>query len=228
MIQSPAYCRPDAFEMFSNQLPHIEGAVGLFRAAFAISLHERPEVQLSETETAIENLVQAVRSRAKSGSQQALLAHLHDVLFDVLDLGGNREDYYNPANSYLSEVLQSRRGIPISLVLVYKRVAEPLGLTVHGVNAPGHFLAEVELSGPSGVETMYVDPFFGGVVLDREEMMLRVVEATGRPVRPGTDVFVRASARDWLSRMLNNLQASFAAAGNERYVCAMEELRGLL
>lgn len=228
MIQSPAYCRPGAYELFASQMPHLEQAAGLFRAAFAISLHERPEAQLGTAESAIENLVDTVRRRVKSHSQQAVLAHLHDVLFDVFGLGGNQENYYEPSNSYLGEVLQSGKGIPISLVLIYKRIAEPLGLTVHGINAPGHFLAEVELSGPGGVESMYVDPFFKGVVLDRQDMARRVAETTGRSVEPGTNVLARATARVWLGRMLNNLQASFAASGNERNVCAMEELRSLL
>ena len=228
MIQSPAYCRPAAFDLFARQLSHLEDTTGLFRAAFAISLHERPEAQLSEAETIVENLIDTVRKRVQSVSQQALLAHLHDVLFDVFGLRGNQESYYDPANSYLGDVLQTRMGIPISLVLVYKRIAEPLGLTVHGVNTPGHFLAEVELTGPAGVKSMYVDPFFEGMVLDRHDMARRVVETTGKQLEPGTDVLARATPRIWLGRMLNNLQASFAAAGNERNVCAMEELRGLL
>ena len=64
------------------------------------------------------------------------------MLFEVFGLRGNAEDYYNPANSYLCDVLATRRGLPITLSLVYKLVAEGVGLEVHGVNAPGHFLVD--------------------------------------------------------------------------------------
>ena len=63
----------------------------------------------------------------------AVLAHLHEVLFDEEGFAGNVDDYYNVANSYLPVVLETRRGIPISLTLLYKLVAERLGLPVQGV-----------------------------------------------------------------------------------------------
>lgn len=227
-MSAPAYCRPVALEMFAEHLDDIDSSRGLFRAAFAISLHERPEASLSEAETIVENLCDTVQNRVRSDSADALLAHLHDVLFDVFGLSGNTEDYYAPSNSYLPDVLRTRLGIPISLVLVYRRVAEPLGLIVHGVNCPGHFLAEVELSSDEDIKTMYVDPFFGGGVLNECEAAERISRATGRPVSPTPNIFARATPRMWLSRMLNNLQASFAAAGQEREVCAMQELHDLL
>ncbi len=124
-MPAPAYCRPAAYRMFAEQLADAQSAAGLFRAAFAIALHERPEASLAEAETIVENLTDTVRSRVRSGSAEALLAHLHDVLFDVFGLCGNVEDYYAPANSYLPDVQRTRPGIPISLVLVYRRVAEP-------------------------------------------------------------------------------------------------------
>ena len=227
-MPQPAYCRPDVYASFAERLSEVETIEGLFRAAFTISLHECPEASLAEAETIVENLSDSVRKRVQSDSPDALLAHLHDVLFEVFGLRGNREDYYHPANSYLLEVLKTKQGIPITLTLVYKRVAEPLGLRVHGVNAPGHFLAEVELSDRSGVSSMYVDPFFGGGVLDEKEVVGRISEATGQLPTGDTDVFSRATPRMWLARILNNLQASFAALGNERNVCAMQELRTLL
>jgi regulator of sirC expression with transglutaminase-like and TPR domain len=147
-------------------------------------------------------------------------------MFDVLGFRGNTEDYYNAANSYLPEVLRTRRGLPITLALVYRRVAAGLGLVVHGVNSPGHFLAEVEFEG-SG-KSMYVDPFFGGGLLNEKEVYERVSQATGQAVDPASEHLARATPRQWLARMLHNLQAVFAASGRERDVYAMQELHGLL
>jgi regulator of sirC expression with transglutaminase-like and TPR domain len=77
---------------------------------------------------------------------------------------GNATDYYNPRNSYLPLVLKTREGLPITLTLVYKCVLDGLGLTVHGINAPGHFMAGVESADADGAEParMLVDPFEGG------------------------------------------------------------------
>ncbi len=222
-----AYCRLSAFELFESQMSSLDTSDGLFRAAFAVALHERPEASLAEVETIVENLADTVKRRVQSRSKTALLAHLHDVLFDVFGLRGNTDDYYSPGNSYLPDVLRTRQGLPIVLVLVYKRVAEPLGLVVHGVNAPGHFLAEVEDAERSG-ESIYIDPFGGGDLLGKQEIVERIRDSTGLNVQFTPELLTRATHRQWLTRMLNNLQAAFAALGQERDVCAMQELQSLL
>ena len=175
----------------------------------------------------IANLVATIRGRVRSESVEAKLAHLHDVLFDLLDYRGNVDDYYSPANSYLCEVLRTKRGLPITLTMLYRRVAAGIGLTVHGINAPGHFLAEVVIDGERG-ESIYVDPFFGGGLLHASEVFERILEATGRDLEPAIDHLSRATPQQWLGRMLNNLQAVFAAAGRERDVYAMQEMQALL
>lgn len=227
-MEFPAYCRASAFERFREELPGIDTTLGLFRAAFAISLHERPDARLAEAEATLERLASAVQNRVHSASPEALLAHLHDVLFEVYELQGNTDDYYNPANSYLGDVLRHRRGLPIALVLVYKFVAERLGLTVHGVNSPGHFLAEIEIDSANSSKPMYVDPFFGGGLLTIEEVFARLRQATGQELLASPTLLTRATPRQWLSRMLTNLQAAFTATGQDRNALAMQELFLLL
>ena len=224
-MPTASYCRISAYQLFDQQLAQLERSNSLFRAAFAIALHELPEADLAVAETTIENLTETIRKRTKSENPEALLAHLHDVLFDVFNLRGNTDDYYNPANSYLPEVLRSRLGIPITLTLIYKRVAEALGLVVHGINTPGHFMAEVEIGPESSI---YVDPFYGGSMLNKNEIAGRIEQSTGSPPPSSLSLTSRATHRQWLARMLNNLQASFAATGRERDVLAMQELQDLL
>jgi len=223
-----AYCRPAAYRAFALSLPAIDTPAGLFRAGWAIAQHDLPDAALAAGDVVVSNLAMAVKRRVQSGSTEALLAHLHDVMFDVAGFRGNREDYYNPANSYLPEVLRTRRGLPITLVLVYRHVAAEAGLVVHGVNAPGHFLAEVEIDEAGEKRSIYVDPFYGGGMLHEAEVLARIAEATGRQVEPTADLMARATPRQWLARMLHNLQAALAAAGRERDVFAMQELEQLL
>jgi regulator of sirC expression with transglutaminase-like and TPR domain len=232
-LSMPAYCHPEAYATFAQQLPRLDSTSALFRAAFAIALHEQPGADVDRGEAAIASLANAVNSRVHSDSAPARIAHLHDVMFEVSGFRGNAKDYYNPANSYLPDVLATRRGLPITLVLVYKCVAEQVGLKVHGINTPGHFLAMVDCPEPGilageGRGLMYVDPFFGGDLLTRRDVFRRIAETTGREV-PDTDEFLQpASHRQWLLRMLHNLQAVFARNGRERDLFAMQELQELL
>lgn len=229
----PAYCNAAAYSAFERELSAVDTTAGLFRAAFAISRHEHPSADVSQGEAVIKGLAETVRRRVQSNTVDAKLAHLHDVLFDVVGFSGNVEDYYNPANSYLPDVLQSHRGLPIALVLVYKCVAEQLGLAVLGINSPGHFLAAVRgerlrNSRNSAGPWMYVDPFFGGELLTQADIYRRIADTTGRSATPSPAWLAPATHRQWLSRMLNNLQAVFAHANRERDLYAMQELQELL
>ena len=226
--KSPAYCRSTAYRAFAGALGRVDRPGGLFRAAWAIAQHELPEADLASGEAAIDGLAAAVMKRVRSPSVDARLAHLHDVVFDVAGFRGNVEDYYAVGNSYLPEVLRTRRGLPIALALVYQCVAAKSGLVVHGVNAPGHFLVEVETPSQRGAQSMYVDPFHGGRLLTVAEALVRIDESTGHELSPKAAMLVRATPRQWLRRMLHNLQAVFAAGGRERDVFAMQELEQLM
>jgi regulator of sirC expression with transglutaminase-like and TPR domain len=221
----PAYCRPLAFAAFCDAIEDCNSLGGLTSAATAIARHELPHSDPAAVESTLDQLAAAVRRAAPSGSVAARLAHLHDLLFDVVGFRGNTDDFYNTANSYLPEVLRTRRGIPITLVLVYKAVAERVGLSVDGINSPGHFLAAVHDHEHPGDTPLLVDPFYGGGVLDREEAVVRLSLASGRPVEIAEHVFRPASHAQWLLRILNNLVATFAHSGRERDALAMRELQ---
>jgi regulator of sirC expression with transglutaminase-like and TPR domain len=228
----PAYCHPAAYAAFEREIDRVDTTLGLFRAAFAIARHEQPAAEVEQAESTVAELAETVRRRVHSASVEARLAHLHDVLFDVVGFSGNVDDYYNPANSYLPEVLRTRRGLPITLTLVYKCVAEGVGLSVLGINSPGHFLAAVRAPEPANGGTargwMYVDPFYGGELLDGADVCRRIAETTGMSADDPSQWLAPATHPQWLRRMLNNLQAVFAHTGRERDVYAMQELHELL
>ncbi|HEX4416147.1 MAG TPA: transglutaminase-like domain-containing protein [Lacipirellulaceae bacterium] len=228
----PAYCHPLAHRAFRQALQSLESTSGLFRAAFAIAQHELPEAEVSRAEAVIVELAATVRRRVHSSRFEAKLAHLHDVLFDIVGFEGNVDDYYNPANSYLPEVLRTHRGLPITLALVYKCVGEQLGLRIEGINSPGHFLAAVHpeslAASSTGDGLMFVDPFFGGALLSRHDVYRRIESTTGHAPKAGINWLAATTHQQWLSRMLTNLQAVFARSGRERDLYAMQELQALL
>ena len=229
----PAYCRATAYDAFAIEMPRVDSTIGLFRAAFAIARHEQPEANVEQAEATIAELADTVGRRVRSPNVDARLAHLHDVLFDVVGFTGNVDDYYDPANSYLPDVLRTNRGLPITLVLIYKCVAERVGLEVKGINSPGHFLAAVRSGEPASSKSqqsdwIYVDPFHSGKLLNRGDVCRRIAETTGVVMPDSPQWLAPATHRQWLGRMLNNLQAVFAHRGRERDLYAVQELQELL
>ena len=236
----PHACRPSAFDLFARQVPVLDAepaqaARALLRAAVAISMHELEDADPLGVERRIADLADQVRRRVRSEDPEARLAHLHAVLFDEEGFRGNTEEYYHPHNSYLPTVLQARRGLPITLVLLYKCVAQRVGLRAHGINAPMHFLAGVELPPRRAVISdsqehplMLVDVFHGGRVLTPEEFLDHLPHGSrSAPTRP-QDLLPVTTPRMWLARMLQNLINVFQATGRDRDAQAMLELAAIL
>ncbi|MGA2500746.1 MAG: transglutaminase-like domain-containing protein [Tepidisphaeraceae bacterium] len=223
-MSRPTHCRPQVYELFRSQMKAIETTDGLFTAAVAIAMHELADAGPEKSQREIERYAELVRRRVRSDSIDAKLAHLHDVLFDEAGFVGNSDDYYNPGNSYVPVVLDTHRGLPITLSLVYKAVAERVGVSVVGINAPLHFLAGVR----DGERTMLVDPFFGGRALSREEAFERIEEVSGRVIPRVDEMLPKATHRQWIGRILQNLMSIFEHAERWRDRDAMLELRGVL
>src|SRR5687767_9277059 len=140
----PITCVPRAFQTLSAHVASINSPDALLGGAMAIAMHALPTVDAGAVDNQLQKYADTVRSRVRGQQTQALLAHLHDVLFEEEKFSGNAEDYYNTANNFLPTVLQSKRGLPITLSLIYKEVATRLGIKAYGVNLPGHFLVSVD------------------------------------------------------------------------------------
>ena len=129
--------------------------------------------------------------------------HLGEYVYEVLGFKGNETDYYDPKNSLLSDVVQRKLGIPITLALVYVELARRAGVDARGVGFPGHFL--VRVANGKG-EPLFVDPFFAGRVLDRDALLKLLRRATGPNQELKDEHLAPASARTILVRMLINLK----------------------
>ena len=223
-MRKPLHCRRRAHELFRAQLDDLDAPGALLRAAVAISMHELTDAEPAAVEARIDEYAARVRERVKTKEARAYLAHLDAVLFDEEGFRGDELCYDDPLNSYLPAVLERRRGLPIALTLVYKEVGERVGLSIEGVNAPGHFLAAVDADG----RRMLVDPFGAGRVLTRDEAFARIASVSGRTLPPDDDLLRPASPRQWLARMIQNLIHSFSQRDRDRDAAAMIELRSLL
>jgi regulator of sirC expression with transglutaminase-like and TPR domain len=141
---------------------------------------------------------------------------LSDYLYGRLGFRGNEQDYYDPRNSLLPDVLERQLGIPITLAVVYCEVARRLGVRARGVSFPGHFLVRVDGS-PADLEPpppVVVDPFFGGRRLDRPALQKLLERAAPGQTLADAQHLVPASPRTILVRMLINLKWIYATRGD--------------
>jgi regulator of sirC expression with transglutaminase-like and TPR domain len=130
----------------------------------------------------------------------------NQYLFDELGFAGNSEDYYNPANSCLNEVLASKIGIPITLSVVYLEVARRLGKPVFGIGLPGHFIVQYD----DGVFSTYIDVFHCGRLLDAKDC----AELAGEAANPA--MLARVDKRQIVARMINNLRGIYFSRQTHR------------
>jgi regulator of sirC expression with transglutaminase-like and TPR domain len=223
-MRAPTHCLPSAYEHFSQALEDVESDDGIARIATAIAMHHQPGATEEEIVLELDRIASTISDRVHDDNPRALLAHLHQHLFDELGFRGNKQDYYDPRNSFLPWVIRSRRGIPITLSLVYKLVAGRLGLPVVGLNAPGHFLVQVQMA----EETMIVDPFHDGTVLSGSEARSLVCQYSGRDDIPEENLLRPATHRQWIARILANLLHIFSVQGDVDHIGAMSELYDLL
>jgi regulator of sirC expression with transglutaminase-like and TPR domain len=149
---------------------------------------------------------------------------LADFLFIQERLRGNAQDYNDPRNSYLNEVLERRLGIPISLSAVYIAVAVRLGLPAQGIGLPGHFIVSLPASGGD----IYIDPFHGGNRLSLEDCALLVRQSIGYDVGVQEEWLQPMAPQAILTRMLNNLRNVYYQLEDWDYALAVIDRLRLL
>lgn len=211
--------------MLSRVVPSIESTDSLMQGAIAIAMHQMPGIDAAQVDAKIQEFADTVRKRVRGPQPQAILAHLHQFLFDELGFIGNTENYYNASNSYLPAVLKTKKGLPITLSLIYKLIGERLGLRIYGIGLPGHFMCAIETGDPT---PMLIDPFGGGRVLTDDEAHHMVQERFGPEVEWSNELLQPVTHLHWLTRMLQNLLHVFGGAGQYADVASMLELEMLL
>lgn len=184
-------------------------SIPLFEAALAIAQDSEPDLDLTAQQIEVDMLAAKLLRRLPADvSHVQKLRMLNHFFYHELGFAGNLNDYYDPDNSYLHRVITTRRGIPISLAVVYMELAQQIGLDVKGISFPGHFL--MKLSVQSG--DIILDPF-NGTSLSREELEERLepyfVQQTYRTDIPLATYLQDAHPREILVRMLRNLKALF-------------------
>jgi regulator of sirC expression with transglutaminase-like and TPR domain len=186
-----------------------EEDIDLVEAALLIAAPEYPELDIDAYRARLAELAVALKRRLRRdiGPAETLIA-LNRFLFEELGFRGNAEDYYDPRNSFLNEVLDRRLGIPITLALIYVEVGRRLGLALHGVAFPGHFLVKCTVR--DGV--VVLDPYARGASLRLEDLQQRLRVLRGGAAPPAQVVqqlLAAAGKKSILARMLRNLKSIY-------------------
>lgn len=188
--------------------------VPLAEGALWIAAGEYPDLAVADYLARLDGMAATLRSRLRADIATAdKLMALNHYLFDELGFSGNRDDYYDPRNSFLNEVIERRLGIPITLGLVYIEVGRRVGLGLHGVSFPGHFLVKCALRDGMVV----LDPYGRGRSLGVDELQKRL-QAAGSPGKVDDAILSHllgaATNKEVLGRMLRNLKGIYAERGD--------------
>ncbi len=205
----------EATEHFAELVARPEPEIPLDTVALLIAAHGRPGLDLG---VELERL-DALAEPCAAPTLDALVVHL----FGELGFAGDQRDYYDPANSYLDQVIDRRRGIPITLSVLALSVGRRLGVPLDGVGMPGHFLLRDRVD-----RDLFVDPYHGGARLDRAGSAALFTRIHG-PGAPFDDAYLEpVGPLEITARMLANLRNVFVSRGDRLALTWVLRLRTFL
>jgi len=201
--QSPA---PEA--LFRRMLDRPEEEIDLAEAALLIAKNAYRDLDVPGYLARIGELAGKLSAQLpEDGTESSRIVALNRFLFEDQGFAPSVENYYDPRNSFLNEVLERRVGIPLSLSILYIEVGRRIGLPLQGISFPGHFLVKCTLK--EGV--VIIDPYCGGITLSLQDLQQRLRETRGGEVSRAivAAMLVAANKREILARMLRNLKGIY-------------------
>ena len=199
-----------------------EQEIDLATASLWIAAEEYPDLDTIAYLGKIALLAVRVKSKVRRARSVYDAIHvINALLFETEGLRGNRSEYYDARNSYISDVLDRKLGIPIALSVIYMEVARRAGLKLRGIGLPGHFV----LQAGEGQSEIYVDPFDSGGLLTRRECITLVRTSAGASVE--AERFLEPyTNRSILRRALTNLKVIYLKQNDQsRALAAAERVR---
>ncbi len=197
----------DVRHRFQEVVRRPDERIDLAEAALLIAAQEYPELDVAAYLARFDEMGARLGQRVRDDSEP-IASVLGQFLFAELGFKGNEDDYYDPRNSFLNDVLDRRTGIPITLSTVCIEVARRTGLSVTGIGLPGHFLIQVD--GSRG-QTL-LDPFYGGTEMTEADCQERLNRRYGGRVKVAPSMFSPVDRKHILARTLRNLKAIYMKA----------------
>ena len=209
----------DLIRRFRTLTERDDEEINLAEAALAIAAIEYPELTPEPWLAALDRLAERVHAAPESSPLSNIEA-LNQILFEQEKFSGNEEEYDDPRNSFLNDVLERKKGIPITLSLLYMEVARRRRLPVVGVGFPAHFLVKYV----STDREILIDPFHRGAILAPADCVELLKTHFGAEAQLKAEYFLAANNKQILARMLNNLKGSYFRRAIYPKVLTMIEL----
>ncbi len=217
MSTAPA---PAPRSRFAAVVAQQEDEIDLGLAALLVAAEEYPQLLPEPYLRRLDLLAERVRDRLdEETAPLVILQELSRVLFEEEGFRGNAEAYYDPRNSFLNDVLDRRVGVPLTLSLLYLEVGWRLGLPLHGVNFPGHFLVRYD----GEALKLLIDPFQKGEIRFEDEAQELLDRVYGGTVSLQPSYLRPAGRKDILVRLLSNLKGIYLNTRDDRRALAATE-----
>jgi regulator of sirC expression with transglutaminase-like and TPR domain len=187
-------------------------------AALAMARVAYPELAVDACLDDLAAMGHAAAERVGGSSGESRVTRLNHYVFSELRFRGNKDDYYDPRNSFLNDVLERRAGIPITLALVYIDIAATSRIAVEGIGFPGHFLVRDVSTG------WILDPFNGGARLEIADCKDLFVGQGHAPEEWTEELLVPVTKAQFLLRMINNLRRHYSQAGDKLRLAMLEAM----
>jgi len=197
-----------ARDLFREMVSRPPEQIDLAAAALLIALDEYPELNVSEYLERIDLLAERTSAQLHSDAAERPMEAIESInyqLFEIEGFRGNQEDYYDPRNSFLSDVLDRKTGIPITLSVLYMEVGRRIGLKVEGVGMPGHFIVKCKHNGAE----IFIDAFERGEILLEEACEQKLTQLHGKDFQFNRSCLDAVNHSQILTRMLHNLKAIY-------------------
>lgn len=172
----------------------------LDRAALTLATIEFPGLEIENCIRTLDTFAAEVASRTRDSTGPSYVNAVNQFLFEEIGLRGNSDDYFDPHNSCLNQVISRRTGIPITLSVLYMEISRRLSKPVFGIGLPGHFVVQYN----DGLYSTFIDPFNGGELLSADQCYDRAQMPIG-----DLRVLAPVDKRQILFRMINNLRGIY-------------------
>lgn len=207
---------------FEQLVQHPEPALDLARAALLVAAESDPRLDVDGQLHTLESWAEELRSRLDpTWNNLQKLARLRNFVFEDLGFRGDHTDYYSPSNSLLHQVMERRRGIPLTLSIIFMELGWRVGIPFEGVGFPGHFL--VRLTGEP--RDLLLDPFRRGMSVNEQDCRVMLRDISGGKLNYDDALLTSVSKRDIIARLLLNLKGAYLRAHeDEKALAAVERL----
>ena len=194
------------WDNFAQEVNRSDESINLARASLYLAQAEYPELDISKYLQQLDLIAEDIAIKLPSERYPLqIIKTINHHLYNYLEFRGNNQDYYNPKNSFLNDVIELRTGIPLTLSIIYLEIAKRLNFPMLGIGMPGHFIIRPDFK-EAGI---FVDAFNQGEILFKEDCEAKLQQLYQQPVKLEARFLESVNNRQILARMLTNLKQIF-------------------